>query len=137
MDCLKYTQLPQDLNPLIKEYLQGYKTKITTSNSIQEVWIGNKKFKTGNYKSWYSNGKLMSDKNYKEGKLHGNSKWWFDNGQIWTDRNYKEGKLHGNSKGWYSNGQIEYDKNYKEGKLYGNDKLWYSNGKLWSDKLHD
>jgi len=46
----------------------------------------------------------------------GKSISYYENGQIEYERNYKDGKLEGKSISYYENGQIKYEENYKDGK---------------------
>ena len=51
------------------------------------------KKKDGLVKSWYPNGQLEYEFNYKDGKIDGLSNWWYDNGQLETILHYKDDEL--------------------------------------------
>tara|TARA_B110000037_G_C16840753_1_gene391670 strand:+ start:218 stop:625 length:408 start_codon:yes stop_codon:yes gene_type:complete len=63
----------------------------------------------------YSNGLMMFEANYKNGKLDGLFKFWYLNGQLANSSNYKDGELDGLDKGWYEDGRMEYSFNWKDG----------------------
>ena len=84
----------------------------------------------GDILSYYENGKLRSEGNYKEGKKEGVWKEWYENGQLDEIINYKDGKRDGLRKVWYENGELEHKGNYDEGKKEGVWKYWYENGHL-------
>ena len=54
---------------------------------------------------------------------------WYENGQLEYEHNYKNGKPHGKWLGWNENGQLKYEHNYKNGKEQGKCWYWYKNGK--------
>lgn len=59
-------------------------------------------YREGICKTWYKNGKLKEDANYKDNKLNGRLQTFWDNGQLKRDDTYELGKL-------------------KEGSLYNSD----------------
>ena len=72
---------------------------------------------TGISKSYYEDGKLKSEENYKDDKRNGISKSYYKNGKLEREANYKDGKLEGISKSYYKNGKLEREENYKEDEL--------------------
>jgi antitoxin component YwqK of YwqJK toxin-antitoxin module len=46
----------------------------------------------GMTKVYYESGKLMAEKNYKDGKLEGISKQYYESGKLMAVENYKGGK---------------------------------------------
>ena len=70
--------------------------------------------------SWWKNGQIKSEENYKDGKLDGKWTMWHENGQIKLEANYKDDKLDGKVTNWNENGQILLELNYKDGKLVSN-----------------
>lgn len=105
-------------------------------------------------KSYWDNGSLRSDLNYKDGKLNGLAVWYFENGVKEQEANYINNKLSGVMKRWYASGIPESVSNYNHGLLdgkaitydeggaktleesYKNDTLdgpfrqWYKNGQI-------
>ena len=82
----------------------------------------------------YSNGKLKSEVNYKDGKKDGLHNSWNYNSQLWNERNYKDGKEDGLQRSWDEDGQLEYEGNYKDGKEDGLQKEWYEDGQFRFEK---
>ena len=67
---------------------------IEPNNFILEDLIiknNNKELHTGLIKSFYANGVLSSEKNYKNGKLEGVSKVFNENGKLDSESYYKNG----------------------------------------------
>jgi uncharacterized protein (TIGR02145 family) len=87
----------------------------------------------GSLKSYYESGKLKSEENFKDGKPHGVLKFHYENGNPWAEKNYKDGEFHGVVKTFYENGKPETEANYKDGKMYGVVKSFYENGNLKSE----
>jgi hypothetical protein len=111
------------VSKVVKEY--GQKTKVEYSYYKE----GMKTIYHGSYKTYFSDGKLQSDRNYKDGKLDGLSRFYEYNGAILSEINYKEGKPEGSSK-QYSNGKVESETNYSNGILNGKYVRYYPDGKL-------
>jgi len=91
---------------------------------------GETKAFTGIIKSYYENGNLESEGNFKDGKLNGLSKLYYENGNLKSEANFKDDKLEGLSKEYYENGNISTEANFKDDKLEGLLKLYYENGYL-------
>ena len=85
-----------------------------------EVNIRNEQNEIIEKKHYLKGAKDYSIKYNQKGELR-NGKWttYFDNGNLWLESNYKEGKLHGNWLFYYENGKIQNSKPYKDGKLHG------------------
>ncbi len=113
----------------------------------------------GEYKEFYSNGKLSMHRNYVKGKiegedlgyfhsnegdigplckksyymngiLEGNSEIFYENNKLKFFNTFKNGKLDGESYEYYNNGQIKSTINYINGIVVGEEKQYYSNGQL-------
>lgn len=79
--------------------------------------------------TYYSNGKIASEKNFKyktyQGDTtkhilnHGLVKHWYRNGNLKSELEYKEGKRHGTAKMYYDDGPLRLAENYNEGHLDG------------------
>ena len=65
-------------------------------------------------KSYYKNGQLKSEGNFKDNKQDGQWRWYYDNGQLKKKVYYKEGKEDGLSDFYYKNGQLKKKVNYKD-----------------------
>ena len=123
---------------------------LRAANALMSAWLeekvlakkGKQIVKNGLIKSYYENGKIQSEDNWKDDKLHGVRKWYYSDGNLYQEDNYKDGKLHGVRKSYYSDGNLDLEENYKDGKLHGVRKSYYSDGNLsteynWENgKLH-
>ena len=91
---------------------------------------GETKAFTGIIKSYYDNGNLEFEVNYKDGKKEGLFKRYYENGNLKSEGNFKDGKLEGLSKLYYENGNLESEGNFKDDKQEGLFKVYYENGYL-------
>ena len=73
----------------------------------------------GIYQSWYENGQLYTQCNYKNGILEGLYQRWHEKGQLCEQGHYRNGQLEGLYQRWYENGQLQLETNYKNGKPDG------------------
>ena len=83
---------------------------------------------TGNVYSLHPNGKMKSQRNYKDGKLDGLVVVWHENGQKGLEGNWKDGKEDGLQVMWYKNGKKRGETNIKDGKFDGLRVNWHENG---------
>ena len=88
-------------------------------------WIYN-----GISKSYYKNGQLKSEGNFKNNKQDGQWRSYYDNGRLKSKVYYKDGKEDGLYEEYYENGQLKYKRNYKDGELDGLDESYDENGQL-------
>lgn len=78
------------------------------------------KNREGKWLYYHPNGKsVMSEENYKNGKLEGEYKTFFPDGTPTETAFYKNGLLEGNYKKYAIKGFLYQDFNYKDGKLNG------------------
>jgi antitoxin component YwqK of YwqJK toxin-antitoxin module len=118
----------EDLSQEIRDMLP-IKIKQRRNNYNGEVLYKNTSILfSGVYQEYYSNGKLESEYNYKNGKKEGLCKEWNSNGKLESEYNYKNGKKEGLCKEWNSNEKLELECNFKKGEKDGLCKEWYSNG---------
>ena len=82
----------------------------------------------GVQKSWYKDGTLHIERNYKDGKQDGVQKTWHEDGTLQTEYNYKDGEQHGVQKEWMESGDLLHDCNYKDGKVHGRCMSWRGEG---------
>ena len=78
----------------------------------------------------YSNGKLKSEVNYKDGKRDGLYKGWYVNDQLSYEMNFNNGTIDGLYREWYENGQLKFYGQSKDGEEDGIWKYYDKNGKL-------
>jgi len=94
-------------------------------------------------REYYASGKLLSIINYNDGVREGSCKYFYDYGAwaILSESNYKNGKLIGAFKSYYKNSQIEKQGQYKytESDIYsrqdGTWKYFNENGKLSRESI--
>lgn len=65
---------------------------------------------------------------YFEGKQQGSTKTFFENGKLETERNYKDGIGYGRHYGYWKNGHMKFDFSYFNDKREGIQKQWYESG---------
>ncbi len=70
-------------------------------------------------KTYWENGNLKSELNYKNDKLDGKSTWYYENGKKEMEATYKDNVLNGPLLRWYKNGLPEVESYYEDGKLQG------------------
>ena len=78
--------------------------------------------------SWYDNGEMEYQVNFKNGKMDGLFKGWYDNGKKKSEKNFKDGRREGSSVMWYENGQKMEEIMYKNDHKDGLETQWYING---------
>lgn len=83
----------------------------------------------GLWESYFSDGSIEEQKNYKEGKLHGSVKVFHYNGQLKIDANYRFGNLHGLWKDYVIDGNLNSEIEYVDGYKNGISNF-YNNGKI-------
>ena len=115
-----------------KEYNKN-ETKDCSQNAILMLCDLEGEPITGIVKSYYYNGNLREEVNFKNGKQEGLSKAYYKNGNLKAEGNFKDGKLEGLSKFYYDNGNLKEEVNFKDGKLEGLGKEYYNNGNLESE----
>jgi antitoxin component YwqK of YwqJK toxin-antitoxin module len=84
----------------------------------------------GQYKEYHENGQLKHDGKYKDGIQEGICKLYYENGQMELETNFKDGEHNGQYKEYHENGQLKYERNYKDGEDYGQYKEYHENGQL-------
>ena len=86
--------------------------------------------------TYYENGEVLSEINYKDENRDGQCIYYWENGQVFSEVNFKAGKTEGLYKSYYENGQLKEEGNYKytdEGVYSRKDGTWktyYKNGQL-------
>jgi len=85
--------------------------------------------------TYYGNGKVAEQSNYKDGKLEGTSKWFSEKGILIKDLSYNNNELHGLVKYYDADGIILAEGEYQHGRKH---KIWnyYEGGKLKETKDH-
>ena len=71
--------------------------------------------------TYYNDGHIEYEKNYKENKLEGKLYYYYDNGQINYEENYIAGVREGKWISYTRDGKIQWEDNYMSGKIDTND----------------
>jgi antitoxin component YwqK of YwqJK toxin-antitoxin module len=82
--------------------------------------------------TYYSefDGSVRVRESYSMGKLHGTSRSYYPDGNISEEVEWKENVKHGAWKQYYNDGTIRLSGQYEQGLLQGNYEVFYSNGKI-------
>jgi antitoxin component YwqK of YwqJK toxin-antitoxin module len=119
----------EDINEVCAPGIHYFKTK----EAAESWWLRHNLYKIeGLYRTWYENGQLESEANYKDGKKDGLYRWWHcdSSGKLKEESNYKDGKWNGSCKWWHENGALEIESNYKDGRKDGLYRWWTDNIQL-------
>jgi antitoxin component YwqK of YwqJK toxin-antitoxin module len=73
----------------------------------------------GYAKTYYENGRIKEEGNFKQGKKHGDFKGYNKNGSLKEECSYKDDKRHGKRRVWHDDGSLFVDENYKDGERDG------------------
>lgn len=114
-------------NKLFSGYIiSKYNDSIT--KSIGSFYEGKRH---GITKSFFSNGKLESERNYKNGIGYGKHYGYWKNGNMKFEFIYHNDKREGLQKQWYENGNQYFELTFLNDKENGMQKAWRENGKLY------
>jgi len=102
----------------------------TISGKLETEGILNERKRVGNWKYFYPDGALLSEENYKKGKLHGEQLNYYPEGQLTEFSVYKNGLLHGITSKYSSKEILIEEVEYKNGKPNGVAKYFELNGNL-------
>lgn len=102
----------------------------TLSGKIETEGVLNGRKRVGNWKYFYPDGTLMSEENYKNGKLEGEQLVYYPDGRVTEFSIYKNGLLDGIASKYSSKGVLIEEVTYKEGKPNGLAKYFELNGDL-------
>ncbi len=121
----KYFSASNSENPII---IKKYHTNddladvqfFTPSGVVESEGMMRGKKREGKWLFYHANGKsIMSEENYKDGKLDGSYKTFYANGEPTEITGYKNGLQHANYKKYSIKGFLYQDFNYANGKLNG------------------
>ena len=119
-----YTSDRRGIKPKYEEYKQIY-----FDGRIKEYGILNGFQHNGFRKTYYRNGNLQCDCNFKMGKRDSVNKSRYENGQLEAIINFKNGKEDGKQTWFYKNGQFKGELIFNTGKLLEIVSLFDQNGK--------
>jgi len=86
----------------------------------------------GLHTTYYTNGQVYRETNYKRGRRHGKRKLYHLNGEIKHEEDYIGGYYHGKLVQYDESGQETYKAHFKNGKLDGKRILYHENGQIKS-----
>jgi len=84
-------------------------------------------------KEYWDNGKLKSEKRYKDEIPEGLWTEWYENGRKSFEKHFKDGNLDGLRTNWTKSGKKRYEARYKNGKKHGRRTIWWSDGMKHSE----
>ena len=96
--------------------------------------------RNGRYATYYTNGTLEKEQEFKEGKEHGYHRTYDQEGKIKWDCYYEEGKMHGQQTQLFINNLDGYyvkTSNYEHGVLVGDYSEVFENGKIRAKGKYD
>lgn len=82
---------------------------------------------------YHPNGKKYIEGNYKDNKRDGYWASWYDNGQLWSEGEFKEGLSEGKRTVYHPNGKIYYEGTFKAGERVDIWKFYDESGKLTNE----
>lgn len=117
-----YDEVNQTNN--VSNYFEGRKEgeerKYFLNDSLSEIRFYKKGLKVGIHKSWWIDGKQKFEYPYNDkGMYHGTMKEWYSNGQLVKEFNYLNGKESGTQRMWQSNGNIRANYTVVNGERFG------------------
>ncbi len=150
IDEVKYTDkgYPDYETKLISDNAKDYISYYNNGNKEYTLAMdSNENIKDGKYKTYYKNGTLKKEIEFKNGKLSGEYKEYYENGKLKTDGMLENGDKQGLTIEYYDNGNIKSKYNYVNNKEDGpfeeyftNDTLsrkgTYKHGKLSGDEYY-
>ena len=86
--------------------------------------------KHGRFMSFYLDGKLHEERNFKNDILDGESKIYNENGKVDYIEHHKNGQFEGTYQKYYESGQLSNEGEYVNNEMSGIWKRWYENGQL-------
>ena len=90
----------------------------------------------GPWSSWYPNGQVQIQGEYKHDLRVGQFTWWYANGQKSAEGFYVDGVPHGRWVWWHENGQKSAQGEYKRGEMIGLWSRWDESGKMVTAEDH-
>lgn len=121
------------LDGKVLTYGSDGKTVITESNATEGK-------RNGRYTTYYSNGQLSREQEYKDGKEHGYLRTYEQDGSIKWDCYYEDGKMHGQQTQLFISNMHGYyvkTSNYEHGLLVGDYSEVYQNGEIKEKGQYD
>ena len=99
--------------------IQYNHTKSTNNERIRE---------DGDHKSYYDNGQIEAQIEYKSGKMNGQATGYFETGELQSEGIFKDDKREGVWKGYHKNGKLRKMCEFKNGEVSSLVEEWDENG---------
>ena len=93
--------------------------------------------RTGNYKSYYKNGRLYDELQFDEGLKHGVCKTYYENGVLKSEESYKFGDKNGLYREYFTSGKLACETNFWHDVPHGKYAYFYPNGQLQEEGIFD
>ncbi len=113
--------------------LIGYSYLDENSNELPMIPI---EYETGKIVSYYDNGRVSRELEYKHGYLINVYKEYFYSGQIKEELFYNKRELEGKRTVYFPNGTIKKEQQYESGNLNGIAKEYFDNGNLKKEETY-
>ncbi|MEM8525578.1 MAG: toxin-antitoxin system YwqK family antitoxin [Bacteroidota bacterium] len=84
----------------------------------------------GLYKSFDSNGRLIEEATYLNGKLNGERRVYYESGEVESIETYEADTYQGRFLSFYENGKVQLQGDYVNNNMEGEWKGYYKNGRL-------
>ena len=110
-------------NSVLKKYYESEQIKETGQFNKQHNPIGE-------WKEYYENGQILSEKCFIEGETNGISKKYYINGTLKEEISWDKGVIEGIYIEYYENGEINFKGKCVNGEREGRWEMFYKNGKL-------
>ncbi len=108
--------------PLLEHHANG---NVSLKGTVDEEGLPHKRVQ-----KFDPQGRLLWEKHYHHGVLHGVSRMHYPSGQLMTEWTYKNGKREGAGVGYFANGNVKDEGFYKNNKLHGRVRKYYPDGVL-------
>jgi antitoxin component YwqK of YwqJK toxin-antitoxin module len=86
---------------------------------------------------YHPNGQKYIEGNYKDNKREGYWASWFENGQLWSEGEFRNGLSEGKRTVYHENGKVYYEGNFKDGERVGVWRFFNDAGVLTTETDYD
>ena len=86
---------------------------------------------------FHPNGKKYIEGNYKNGLREGYWASWYEDGTLWSEGEFRDGESHGKRTVFHPNGTLYYEGRFEKGKRVGLWKFYDENGNLVNEIDYD
>ncbi len=113
-----------------KEAFTGIARTYFDNGNIKEEIEFKNGMKDGTSKEYARNGSLREEAEFKNGEVNGIRKMYYDSGKLLLSQEWKDNEINGISKDYYENGNLSYESIDINGKKDGFIKFYYEDGTL-------